>query len=119
MQLAKRHPSLAYPVALVPCSRACRAPGGSRQQGVAVALLSDVAALLQLGRPAVVTSLMDLSRLLEAAKQQLEGEPVAGKVRAAEWHMSWRVYPESSLLSLPLVLSSFPTDCICCPICLS
>lgn len=65
------------------CSRACRPPAGSRQQqGVAVGVLSDVAAILRLGRPVVVTALMDLSRLLEAARQQLEGGPA--------WHSGGR-----------------------------
>lgn len=54
--------------------RACQPPVGSREgRAFAVGVLSDVAALLQLGRPVVLTALMDTCRLVEAAKQQLEG----------------------------------------------
>lgn len=54
--------------------RACQPPVGSREgRAFAVGVLSDVAALLQLGRPVVLTALMDICRLVEAAKQQLEG----------------------------------------------
>ncbi|GAB4818983.1 hypothetical protein N2152v2_006029 [Parachlorella kessleri] len=53
-----------------------RPPAGTRQQQrAAVAVLTDVIAVLQLGRAVVVTALMDLSRLLEAARRQLEDGP--------------------------------------------
>ena len=60
-------------------SRACQPPAGSREQrGFAVAVLADVAALLQQGRPLVLTALMDLSRLLEAAREEVSLESPAG-----------------------------------------
>ncbi len=59
--------------------RACQPPVGSREgRSFAVGVLSDVAALLQLGRPVVLTALMDTCRLVEAAKQQLEGSSSSG-----------------------------------------
>lgn len=62
------------PSVLLGCmQRACQPPVGSRDaRGFAVSVLSDVAAMLQLGRPVVLTALMDTTRLVEAAKQQLE-----------------------------------------------
>lgn len=63
--------------------RACQPPVGSREgRGFAVGVLSDVAALLQLGRPVVLTALMDTCRLVEAAKQQLEGSSSGGSREA-------------------------------------
>ncbi|KAL4452311.1 hypothetical protein ABPG75_007973 [Micractinium tetrahymenae] len=63
----------AAPVLLGCVQRACQPPVGSHDaRGFAVSVLSDVAAMLQLGRPVVLTALMDATRLVEAARQQLE-----------------------------------------------
>lgn len=69
----------AAPVLLGCVQRACQPPVGSRDaRGFAVSVVSDVAAILQLGRPVVLTALMDATRLVEAARQQLEaGQGVA------------------------------------------
>lgn len=66
--------------ALLGCvQRACQPPVGSRESRTfAVSVLSDVAAMLQLGRPVVLTALMDASRLVEAARQQVEAAGNAG-----------------------------------------
>ena len=62
------------PTLLACVQRACQPPVGSRDsRAFAVGVLSDVAAVLRLGRPVVLTALMDTSRLVEAARQQLEG----------------------------------------------
>ncbi|EFN54985.1 hypothetical protein CHLNCDRAFT_134781 [Chlorella variabilis] len=65
----------AVPSVLLGClQRACQPPAGSQDsRGFAIGVLSDVAAVLQLGRAVVLTAVMDLSRVLEAARQQLEG----------------------------------------------
>jgi hypothetical protein len=71
--------------ALLGCvQRAFQPPvGGRDDRGFAVGVVSDVAAVLQLGRPAVVTALMDMSRLVEAARRELEGASSSGGDDAA------------------------------------
>lgn len=58
---------------------ACAPPAGSREQrSFAVGVLADVVALLARGRVLALLALLDLSRLLEAAKQQAAGKRGAG-----------------------------------------
>mgnify|MGYP001810764165 CR=1 FL=1 len=71
-------------VLLACVQRACRPPvGGAELRGFAVSVLSDVAAMLRLGRAVVLTALMDTSRLVEAARQQLEGGGEGGRSKQA------------------------------------
>ncbi len=69
----------AAPTLLSCVQRACQPPVGSCDaRGFAINVLSDVAAILQLGRPVVLTALMDTTRLLTAARQQLEAGQAGG-----------------------------------------
>lgn len=72
--VAATPPAATTATALLACITAACQPlvGGREQRGFAVALLTDVAAVLRCGRPLVVTALMDLTRLIEAARQEQE-----------------------------------------------
>lgn len=72
--------------------RACQPPVGSRDsRGLAIGVLADVAAVLQLGRAVVLTALMDTSRLVEAARQQLEEGSGGSSSRSRQVGIRWTV----------------------------
>ncbi|PSC72297.1 zinc finger HIT domain-containing 2 isoform A [Micractinium conductrix] len=98
-------------VLLACVQRACRPPvGGAELRGFAVSVLSDVAAMLRLGRAVVLTALMDTSRLVEAARQQLEGGGEGGRSKQCKELRRRLVAAERKLLFLLSWANELPAE---------
>ena len=107
----------AVPSVLLGClQRACQPPAGSQDsRGFAIGVLSDVAAVLQLGRAVVLTAVMDLSRVLEAARQQLEGAAPDASGSGGSPSKQVRVCVWSSMAGIAAAACQ-PDCCVCVPL---
>ena len=95
---------LSLPGTLLDCiARGCQPPAGSPEsRGFAVSVLQDVATLLRMGRPAVLVSLMHVSRLLEAGRAGAEAGGRGGqRLQEVRLAVRWETQPRGTGLFSP------------------